>query len=895
MPKVKQYSAAWLSRNAPGHQLFETSPESQKPRTLSSSHLPKNNFVLGPRRTIVRRGTEVFVAVGKEIRWADLVYVKDQWLSNQPSSNASHGSPSPAKNPNVLESIDGHAGLVSGNGFRILKLPVASEIRQLIMSPNSTRLAILTSHTVHICVLPDSSHLTSVDTAPIRPKIFTLGPTTHVTSRSPIMSALWHPLGVKGSCIVTVTADAIVRIWELTDNRWSYDTPSSSIDLRKLADGVVLEQDFAASQSTTNTAFSPDTFEMEVASAAFAARESGGWDSMTLWIAMREGDLYALCPVLPERWAPPPTLIPSLSVSIVTKLGALEDDPEADETEKLLVQQQLQWMGDIDKQEPHIIHGVADEPDVEVYKRPRLPGAVPRLQGPLFLDCDPETGDELDSRLTDILVIGKKTETEELMRGEDEDEELELDDGEQQGLSLAIVCIVSTSGQVRIYLDIEGIEAQWLPPKSKPLGARTLPPPPEAPCLLAIQALDTMKTIEIHEEAWPVFSTDATSRYNLFVTHHVAITFLSLASWVFRLERELNGDNKAGTDFRISLLAHGQSTNRQRIYEVPPIDVASPLAASVSIRDPDLGYFLLSATPYDPIALTLETPDMDFMPIKREGTMEDETAMAPLEFHEARPAFTLPHAFDQDSALPVLLERLSTSRHRVMVNKEVRLSPLTLQIFTNAHKVVSDETFSLGVSAAEVFRRCLRLQEELRQQVHKANEVKAKIEQINGSSRQDGETDDENHVRRINEAKKRQQKLLDKVDGMRRLAGRARGRELSLKERSLIGEVKALESAICGPTQGDEGETKQHPKRDLWKRLEEVKKLHSEVMSEVEEAEKARAEQEMTTPTGPKIGRDIRQGKMQQVQGLLSRESALFEALTARVERLQSGRVEEDF
>ncbi|PHH62936.1 hypothetical protein CDD81_6569 [Ophiocordyceps australis] len=895
MPKVKQYSAAWLSRNAPGHQLFNASPETLRPRTLSSSYLQKSNVALGPRRTIARRGTEVFVAVGKEIRWADLVYVRDQWLSKQQSSNASHGSPSPAKNQNVLESVEGHADLVAGNGFRVLKLPVASEIRQLIMSPNSTRLAILTTHTVHICLLPDSSHLTSADTGPIRPKILTLGPTTHVTSRSPIMSALWHPLGVKGSCIVTVTADAIVRIWELTDNRWSYDTPASSIDLKKLADGVVLEQDFAPSTSTTNTVFSPDMFEMEVASAAFAARESGGWDSMTLWIAMREGDLYALCPVLPERWAPPPTLIPSLSVSIVAKLGALEDDADADETEKLQVQQQLQWMGDIDKQEPHIIHDIVGEPDVEVYKRPKLPGAVPRLQGPLFLECDPETGDELDSRLTDIMVIGQKTDTEDLMRGEDEDEELELDDGEQQGLSLATVCVVSTSGQVRIYLDLEGVEAQWLPSKNKPKGARTLPPPPEAPCLLAIQALDTMTTIEMHDEAWPVFSTDATSRYNFFVTHHVAITFLSLASWVFRLERELNGDNQAGKDFRIGLLAHGQSTSRERIYELPPIDVASPLAACVSIRDPDLGYFLLSATPYDPIALTLETPDMDFMPIKREGTIEDEAVMAPLEFHEARPVFTPPHTFDQESALPLLLERLSTSRHRTMVKKEVRLSPLTLQIFTNAHKVVSDETFMLGVSAAEVFRRCLRLQEELRQQIRKANEVGAKIEQINGSSRQDGETDDENHVRRINEAKERQQKLLERIDGMRKLAGRAQGRDLSIKERNFMAEVKALEGAIDGPAQRGEDEAKQHPKRDLWKRLEDVKKLQTEVMHEVEEAIKAGGEEDMTTPTGPKIGRDIRQGRMQQVQGLLSRESALFEALTARVERLQSGRVEEDF
>ena len=69
---------------------------------------------------------------------------------------------------------------------------------------------------------------------------------------------------------------------------------------------------------------------MEVAAACFGDRLSGGWSPMTLWIAMRGGDVYSLCPLLPEKWAPPPTLVPSLSVTIVAKVAALEGDAEAD-------------------------------------------------------------------------------------------------------------------------------------------------------------------------------------------------------------------------------------------------------------------------------------------------------------------------------------------------------------------------------------------------------------------------------------------------------------------------------------------------------------------------------------------------------------------------------------
>lgn len=763
---------------------------------------------------------------------------------------------------------------------------MADDIRQLIMSPNSNYLAILTTHTVHICVLPDPSHLTSEDGGPLKPKMFTLGPTTHVTSRSPIMSAMWHPLGVNGSCIVTVTAEAVVRVWELSStDRWSFDSPTTSVDLKKLVDGTTLDQDFSASTSATNKAFSPDSFEMEVAAASFATKGAGGWNPMTLWVAMREGDVYALCPLLPQKWAPPPTLIPSLSVSIVTTVASIEDDPEIGEQEKLLAQQQLEWMGELDSQEPQIVDGRLGDPIIEIYTRPSRPGVIPRLQGPFELQSDPDTGDELDTSVTDIMVIGKKTETEELMMGEDE-EDLDMDDGDQEGLSLAVVCLLSTSGQVRVYLDLEGVQAQWLPPKNKSKLGRLLAES-EPPSLLSFQAIDTMSPVEINEDSWPVFSEDVMSRYSFFVTHHAAITFLSLTSWIFRLESELNGDSEAGTDFRIGLLVNSQSS-RDRIYSQPTADVAVPLAAANVIRDPDVGYFLLSATPYDPIALTFETPEVDLAPIRQESPVyEREVSMAPLDFYEPRPVFNPSYAFDEGSALPTLLERLRTSRHKTVVNQEVRLSPLTLQIFTDAHKVLADETHRLGMAAAEVFRRCELLQSELKQQVMKANEVKGKIDTINGAHR-DGEADNAMYDRRIVTARERQGQLAQRLENLRKIVGKATTRDLSAKERAFVEEVRTLEANVSASASGEPASSKTQSKQ-LWKRLADVRRLQEELVAEVEALKKAGDGDASPAPSAEmRIPQDIRRAKLQQVQSLLSRETALVEAVTARLERLQT-------
>lgn len=76
MPKVTKYTPAWLSKPAPGYDVFAASPI-KKDEILGSS---KKSIRPGPKRTIAHRGTsEVFAAVGKEIRWTDLAKLKENY------------------------------------------------------------------------------------------------------------------------------------------------------------------------------------------------------------------------------------------------------------------------------------------------------------------------------------------------------------------------------------------------------------------------------------------------------------------------------------------------------------------------------------------------------------------------------------------------------------------------------------------------------------------------------------------------------------------------------------------------------------------------------------------------------------------------------------------------
>lgn len=77
MPRIKSFAPGWLNHPAPGHNLFALTPEdnAQPASVLFKKTKP------GPRRTIARRGTEIFVAVGKQIRWGDLALLKENWDS----------------------------------------------------------------------------------------------------------------------------------------------------------------------------------------------------------------------------------------------------------------------------------------------------------------------------------------------------------------------------------------------------------------------------------------------------------------------------------------------------------------------------------------------------------------------------------------------------------------------------------------------------------------------------------------------------------------------------------------------------------------------------------------------------------------------------------------------
>ncbi|KAK5685431.1 hypothetical protein LTS10_003509 [Elasticomyces elasticus] len=665
----------------------------------------------------------------------------------------------------------------------------------------------------------------------------------------------------------------------------------------------------------------PDEIEMLVASSCFGGRGDSnetGWSSMTLWVAMSEGDVYALCPLLPKRWRAPATLLPGLSTSVVSKMRAVSGDLDVGAREKRVVEQQCAFLAEVDNQEPILLPTGQDEDGyemMEVYTRPFKPGAVPRLQGPFYM------GEEIDAgEITDIFVIAAKLDDDGDVYDDDDDEYGDERDAEE-GLSVGVVCLATSNGRVHICLDLEGVEAEWLPSKR----SRSFTPDDDD----SEKDLLLFETIDVSggsaKEVCARFTASPGGRCELFLTTPSGVWNLDFSPWTSGLEAELASASDAGIGFRLKMLLESCKTAVERVVTILDATEGGEASTAIAVLD-DEGdsYTVLTSSssgnqPYASV-LALPTPashayapdnDCDYT-----ATTTNSLAAA-----ESRAPYEPPQAFWQGSALPQLLK---TATEKKLLGpggdkgKEVKFSPATLLVMTEAHRIMASETHRLAEGTADLFRRLERMQAELREQVRKVREVNGKVEDVVGGGEGDGEErvgGMEGEGRegrrgieaRARNAEERTKRLRDRVEGLRgRMAGLG-GRGLSVKEKAFAAEVEKVERTLGdAPTpeapvnpsalvhmENSEVERREHEEgrgETLTGRFEAVRELRHELVRQVEESVTVMNDGKGDGRGGVGVvGGGFRGRRLEEVWGLLEREGALVEGMEGRLARLGTG------
>ena len=754
----------------------------------------------------------------------------------------------------------------------MLKIPVYREIRQLVISPQQDYIAILTSHTVHVALLPDPSLLNAEDTGALKLKTWQVGPTAHVVERSPVASAIWHPL-VEGPCLVTVTEDAIVRLWELDrDNRWSFDNPSLPLDLRKLVNGSSVTQDFSPSKYGRSNGFSPDQFDMEVVAACFGGTgmsNEAGWASSTLWIAMRNGDVYALCPFLPSAWLMRPEQVFDLATLIES--NDINNSAGASESSAQASKQQASWIADVlEQQRQYDADGI--DGDYHSYKRPSSPVPIPELQGPYHFE--PDADQVFD--VTDIFAIAPKL----LVDGNALDSSSDRDDS--NGAPVTTICLATSDGLVHICLDIEDTQARWISDRST--ASKDLVDDSPLPELLLIESIRVCE--EQQQATWPLFSRSTNSRFDAYVTHHRGVSHISPLSSLDKLTDEVDATADQSTEFRLRLLAQSGETEIQPIVNLPtalPVSENSQ-SACIHVRDSDLDDFVLAAANGQPHTVTLDFSDLEllFEGDDREDQSDDE--LNPMYSAENRPSFIVPPELYAGTTLPLFAEdqKQKSGPSRQAMEREIRLAPATVTTMMEAHRLLGSETGKLQDAVSSLFQRCERMQDELKAQLERVGGISGRIDAIiDGNAdipQNEGDAADATSIeKRLENVLHQHGTLQDRYSQLKKRAAQLDRRPPSDKEKAWIQEIAGLRHLIVSA----DDEAANDEQGQARERFEEVKNVTEDLIQRSDRIGNTSHAQE--SEASPRKQRH----RMDQVNTMLERETALVDATATKLEQLK--------
>ncbi|CAN6613894.1 hypothetical protein TRVA0_005S03290 [Trichomonascus vanleenenianus] len=359
------------------HGIFKTKDEETQFVQRFGSDLED---VGATRNLMCSRGDELFLAVANTVRCVDL------------------SSP-------------------SGGSYKNLELKeVDFAIRGLAMNESGTLLAIVGHHKVVAAVLPNAGFLKSPErTVKVRNRLVR---NVSQSGDTVVLKAAWNPIARHDSNLVLLTSDGYLRAYDLATN---YEQPE-------------LEYCLTSSRSQGGQfGIEDDEIEDPVSFALGTAADAHG--KMTMYVLTKGGDVFALCPWLPNQF-----LLGQGEIEDVFD-GAVADEYEhrhskqSSSGERQHYKQQLAWASQLWKQmtSSAVESRLAKDGvlyDQYVLRRPEK--QTPEIQGPFSFKPFPRA--LYEGEATDIAAV---------------------DAG-----GFTALCIATSTGRVSVFLQDASIDVQ---------------------------------------------------------------------------------------------------------------------------------------------------------------------------------------------------------------------------------------------------------------------------------------------------------------------------------------------------------------------------------------------------------------------------------------------------
>ncbi|KAJ1951579.1 hypothetical protein FBU59_000054 [Linderina macrospora] len=407
---------------------------------------------------VVIRGTDLFVAVGGEIRWINLQACKDAYVGFESKhlgvKNSIDGEKLDSKATSQLEAVQ-HVPW-----YRVLGEALGFEIRRLVCNKSGKLLAAVGQREVAVVTLPSrdspvrtdakrafsvsrgdkssgvldavcvncaSKAVSALVTAGRRGRQAGEGV---VAARARVADVLWHPMSSSDSHLVVLLSSGVVKVFDV------------------LADVSMPEQTISLGSAAAGNSGYSDSQAVSLCMGSGAS----GWVRLTLFVLMNTGELYSLCPVLPRTCTlERPWLEQLLDIA---EMDICELQPEEYESRGVVMtpvglmssRDAKEWLVNVLDLEPG--KALMRATLSEEWLRP------PVAQGPYLYQPDPTPVEDLtydsdsDSSSSDVDFSA-----------EDASDMVYLDTGD-----VGIVAISYRNAHVHVFADLEPVMGRWRQP-----------------------------------------------------------------------------------------------------------------------------------------------------------------------------------------------------------------------------------------------------------------------------------------------------------------------------------------------------------------------------------------------------------------------------------------------
>ncbi|VDB86566.1 unnamed protein product [Peniophora sp. CBMAI 1063] len=722
------YSDDW-SILLKGHPIFHTKDELATAGTaaeLSRESLAQNASP-GRRQTMLIKDTELLVAVKNELRVTSL---KDAQLSKSMRKT-----------------------------YKVLDTPALSfDIRQMAVNPSGKLLAVAGTRQVVVVVLPRPGYMRLVPTN-IDCKSIKVGQPYHgVATSSPVAKLQWHPWGDSGSTLLVMTVDGKLREYDI-----SVDTEEPAQILS-----------FDRGRKKSFNAF--DESENEVASFTLG-KGRADWGPLTVYVAMRSGDVYAICPYLPQNASVPSSYLHALDCYVNAKQEYLAKySSKESQALSVLYDYQRKYINALLKQLPAGTTYPISSRTVTLHP-PSTLKHQPRRQGPFLLQPAPhELSGSNYVDTTDIVYLSFGNES---LRDEDSEKE-----------RLGLVLIASQDGRVDVCLDVDKVEARWATSKTDE----------EWPMLAVYESidlglLDLLRTrpssVELLEANHPIIFPDPIHDDTVYIYHAFGTHSLNFDP-ILKIGDALRGDDDASL---IETLERRPSTDVKHIVSTFSVErIASHPVLAVAIpNDVYLAYSITVLTSAMHIASFSLNVRLESA---REHPVTAADKVGAVDFLKALPGplAYIPFPGAKPYEIPSILSQSVATRFPVdsaHKSKDLRITPDTLRYL---HQQV--ERFSSAIRSTQgAYKEALQRREmqmlELHRQLAKMKEVRDRIESLKGARQRETEE----RVRRLRGS---QSILMGRLDAVLQAMMKRANPELTDQEKKWFEELKRMEADVLG-------------------------------------------------------------------------------------------------